>query len=96
MIKNPEYYKRSTKNFRYMFVIKNKLSLSDWIGKSMHYPEPPKVSPAYGAKDHLAGNINPHDLNSIIQMVITLIVDQFWTELVLQLSLHSVPLMRVL
>ena len=27
-----------------MFVIKNKLSLSDRRGKSMHYPESPKVT----------------------------------------------------
>ena len=32
------------KNFRNMCVIKNKLSLSDQRGKSMHYPESPKVS----------------------------------------------------
>ena len=27
-----------------MFVIEDKLSLSDWRGKSMHYPESPKVT----------------------------------------------------
>ena len=32
------------KNFKNMFVIKNKLSLSYRRGKSMHYPESPKVT----------------------------------------------------
>ena len=32
------------KNFLNMFVIKNKLLLSDGRGKSMHYPESPKVT----------------------------------------------------
>ena len=32
-----------TKKFRNMFVIEIKLSLSDRRGKSMHYPESPKV-----------------------------------------------------
>ena len=36
---------RSTeKSFRKKFVIKNKLSLSDQMDKSMHYPESPKVT----------------------------------------------------
>ena len=35
------------KKFRKMFVIKNKLSLSDRRGKSMHYPESPKVNTSF-------------------------------------------------
>ena len=38
------FFGRSTKKFRNMFIIKNKLLLSDWRGKSIHYPESPKVS----------------------------------------------------
>ena len=39
------FFNRSTKNFtQKKFVIKNKLSISDWRGKSIHYPASPKVS----------------------------------------------------